>query len=144
MKNRTFLAACVGAVILGAVFGFMPADQNMTKANGQTVVNTTQISRKVRGLNGPTPVKIYIHKDKIAKIETLSNHETPDFFNRAKADSERGAGAEILQCAQIISIEAITQIVDSYHFILYQVPKSFDSLRHFFHSQFWMCALRDT
>ena len=54
MKNRTFLAACVGAVILGAVFG-------------------------------PTPVKIYIHKDKIAKIETLSNHETPDFFNRAKA-----------------------------------------------------------
>lgn len=85
MKNRTFLAACVGAVTLGAVFGFMPADQNMTKANGQTVVNTTHISRKVRGLNGPTPVKIYIHKDKIAKIETLSNHETPDFFNRAKA-----------------------------------------------------------
>ena len=65
MKNRTFLAACVGAVTLGAVLGFMPADQNMTKANGQTVVNTTQISRKVRGLNGPTPVKIYIHKDKI-------------------------------------------------------------------------------
>ena len=85
MKNSTFLAACVGAVMLGAALGFMPSDQNMTKANGQTVVNTTNISSKVRGLHGPTPVKIYIKKDKITKIEALSNRETPDFFNRAKA-----------------------------------------------------------
>ena len=71
--------------MLGAALGFMPSDQNMTKANGQTVVNTTNISSKVRGLHGPTPVKIYIKKDKITKIEALSNRETPDFFNRAKA-----------------------------------------------------------
>ncbi|MCI6074957.1 MAG: FMN-binding protein [Prevotella sp.] len=95
MNNKTFLAACVGAVMLGAALGFMPTDQNMTKANGQTVVNTTNISRTVRGLNGPTPLKIYIKKDKITKIETLSNRETPDFFNRAKAVLKQYEGKSV-------------------------------------------------
>lgn len=95
MNNKTFLAACVGAVMLGAALGFMPTDQNMTKANGQTVVNTTNISRTVRGLNGPTPLKIYINKDKITKIETLSNRETPDFFNRAKAVLKQYEGKSV-------------------------------------------------
>ena len=95
MNNKTFLAACVGAVMLGAALGFMPTDQNMTKANGQTIVNTTNISRTVRGLNGPTPLKIYIKKDKITKIETLSNRETPDFFNRAKAVLKQYEGKSV-------------------------------------------------
>ena len=95
MNNKTFLAACVGAVMLGAALGIMPTDQNMTKANGQTVVNTTNISRTVRGLNGPTPLKIYIKKDKITKIETLSNRETPDFFNRAKAVLKQYEGKSV-------------------------------------------------
>ena len=95
MNNKTFLAACVGAVMLGAALGFMPTDQNMTKANGQTVVNTANISRTVRGLNGPTPLKIYIKKDKITKIETLSNRETPDFFNRAKAVLKQYEGKSV-------------------------------------------------
>ena len=95
MNNKTFLAACVGAVMLGAALGSMPTDQNMTKANGQTVVNTTNISRTVRGLNGPTPLKIYIKKDKITKIETLSNRETPDFFNRAKAVLKQYEGKSV-------------------------------------------------
>ena len=95
MNNKTFLAACVGAVMLGAALGFMPTDQNMTKANGQTVVNTTNISRTVRGLNGPTPLKIYTKKDKITKIETLSNRETPDFFNRAKAVLKQYEGKSV-------------------------------------------------
>ena len=95
MNNKTFLAACVGAVMLGAALGFMPTDQNMTKANGQTVVNTTNISRAVRGLNGPTPLKIYIKKDKITKIETLSNRETPNFFNRAKAVLKQYEGKSV-------------------------------------------------
>lgn len=95
MNNKTFFAACVGAVMLGAALGFMPTDQNMTKANGQTVVNTTNISRTVRGLNGPTPLKIYIKKDKITKIETLSNRETPDFFNRAKAVLKQYEGKSV-------------------------------------------------
>ena len=95
MNNKTFLAACVGAVMLGAALGFMPTDQNMTKANGQTVVNTTNISRTVRGLNGPTPLKIYIKKDKITKIETLSNRETPDLFNRAKAVLKQYEGKSV-------------------------------------------------
>ena len=81
--------------MLGAALGFMPTDQNMTKANGQTVVNTTNISRTVRGLNGPTPLKIYIKKDKITKIETLSNRETPDFFKRAKAVLKQYEGKSV-------------------------------------------------
>ncbi|MGI6222250.1 MAG: FMN-binding protein [Prevotella sp.] len=95
MKNRTFLFSCVAAVMIGSTLGFMPSDQNMTKVNGQTVVNTTNISRKVRGLHGPTPVKIYIKKGKITKIETLSNQETPNFFARAKTVLKQYQGKSV-------------------------------------------------
>ena len=59
-------------------------DGVMTKENGTYVVNTTTLGKKVDGYAGPTPLKVYIRKNKIEKIEFLPNQETPKHWNAAK------------------------------------------------------------
>jgi len=59
-------------------------DGVITKEDGMTVVNTTTIARDVEGYNGPVPVKIYIKKNKVAKIEVLKNQEGPKYMAKVK------------------------------------------------------------
>jgi len=59
-------------------------DQVMTKENGVYVVNTTALSKDVQGYAGTTPVKVYIKKNKVEKVELLKNQETPKYFTRVK------------------------------------------------------------
>ena len=54
-------------------------DGVMTKENGMYVVNTTTLGKNVVGYVGATPLKIYIQKDKIVKVEALKNQETPKY-----------------------------------------------------------------
>ena len=56
----------------------------MTKEKGMIVVNTTELTRDVKGFKGTTPVKIYIKKNKVVKVEALPNQETPRFFDKVK------------------------------------------------------------
>lgn len=51
----------------------------MTKENGTYVVNTTTLGKKVTGYVGATPLKVYIEKDKIVRVEMLRNQETPKY-----------------------------------------------------------------
>ena len=54
-------------------------DGVMTKENGVYVVNTTTLGKKVTGYVGATPLKVYIEKDKIVRVEMLRNQETPKY-----------------------------------------------------------------
>ena len=56
----------------------------MVKENGAYVVNTTELGKKVDGYAGPTPLKVYIRKGKVEKIEFLPNQETPKYWNAVK------------------------------------------------------------
>ncbi len=58
----------------------------MTKEDGMYVVNTATLGRKVTGYVGATPLKIYIKKNKIEKIEALRNQETPKYMARIKKE----------------------------------------------------------
>lgn len=62
------------------------ADDVITKENGVTVVNTTSLAEDVEGYAGPVPLKIYIKKDKIERIEPLKNLETPKYWSLVKRD----------------------------------------------------------
>lgn len=62
----------------------MPGDGPITKEGRSTVINTSTLAKSVEGYNGATPLKIYIEKNKIVKIEALDNQETPKYFNRVK------------------------------------------------------------
>lgn len=59
-------------------------DEVMVKENGVYVVNTTELSKDIQGYAGTTPVKIYIKKNKVEKVEFLKNEETPKYFARVK------------------------------------------------------------
>ena len=59
-------------------------DGVMTKENGMYVVNTTTLGKNVIGYVGTTPLKIYIQKDKIVKVEALKNQETPKYNAKVK------------------------------------------------------------
>ena len=52
-------------------------DSVMTKSGSVYVVNTTTLGKKVSGYVGATPLKVYIEKNKITRVELLSNQETP-------------------------------------------------------------------
>lgn len=59
-------------------------DGVMTKENGMYVVNTTTLGKNVVGYVATTPLKIYIQKDKIVKVEALKNQETPKYNAKVK------------------------------------------------------------
>ena len=40
-------------------------DNIITTENGMTVVNTTELTRDIKGFKGITPVKIFIKKNKV-------------------------------------------------------------------------------
>ena len=62
----------------------MKCDDVLTKENGVYIVNTTTLAKDVRGYRGSTPLKIYIKKDKIQKVEALQNRETPSYFKQVE------------------------------------------------------------
>lgn len=59
-------------------------DDIITKEDGMTVVNTTELGKDVIGYVATTPLKIYIQKNKVVKIEALKNQETPKYFIKVK------------------------------------------------------------
>ena len=59
-------------------------DSAITKENGTYIVNTTTLTQNVEGYNGPVPVKLYIKKNKIEKVEILKNNETPKYLAQVK------------------------------------------------------------
>jgi uncharacterized protein with FMN-binding domain len=60
------------------------ADDVITKEDGMTIVNTTTLGKDVEGYNGPTPLKIYIKKNKVERIEFLKSMESPKYYAMVK------------------------------------------------------------
>ena len=84
------------------------ADETMTKGNGMTVINTTSIGKNVEGYNGTTPLKIFIKKNKVVKIEALKNQETPKYFIKVKkALLDKWNGLKVKD-AKNLKVDAVT------------------------------------
>ena len=73
------LVACA-TVLLSA----MPGDEVISREGKTYVVNTTSLTKNIKGYIGTTPLKIYITNNKIDKIEALPNQETPKYFAKVK------------------------------------------------------------
>lgn len=77
----SLVLAAVAAMSFSEVGAALTAQGAMTKQNdGTYVVNTTSLAQNVRGFRGATPLRVYIKKDKIVKVEALPNKETPQYF----------------------------------------------------------------
>jgi len=76
----------VVTLIFGAftMQSFITNDDTMKKENGSYIINTTNLCKSIEGYNGPTPLKIYIKKNKVEKIEFLKTQETPKYYSKVK------------------------------------------------------------
>ena len=63
---------------------FVADDNVMTKEDGMYVINTTTLGSDIEGYNGPTPLKIYIKKNKVERLEFLKSMETPKYYAKVK------------------------------------------------------------
>jgi electron transport complex protein RnfG len=70
-------------IILG-IQSFIANDDTMTKENGVYIINTTELGKNIEGYNGPTPLKVYINKNKVEKIEFLKSMESPKYYAKVK------------------------------------------------------------
>ncbi len=80
----------------------------MTKEDGMTVINTTTLGSQFIGYTDITPVKIYIQKNKVVKVEALKNQETPKYFAKVKKQIlDKWNGLKVND-AQKLKVDAVT------------------------------------
>ena len=84
MKKILFGALALIALAVTLQSALPKGDDIITKEDGMTVVNTTELGKDVIGYISPTPLKIYIQKNKVVKVEALKNLETPKYFAKVK------------------------------------------------------------
>ena len=123
IKTFSCCAVLAGALMLQS---WMAGDQTMTKENGMTVINTTTLGKDVQGYLGTTPLKIYIEKNKVVKIEALKNQETPKYFIKVKkALLEKWNGMKVKD-AQKLKVDAVTGATYSSNAVIDNVKLGLD------------------
>ena len=128
MKKNLIKTLSCGALIVAALTlqSWMAADQTMTKENGMTVINTTTLGKNVQGYIGATPLKIYIQKNKVVKIEALKNQETPKYFLKVKkALLEKWDGLKVKD-AKNLKVDAVTGATYSSEAVIENVKLGLD------------------
>lgn len=102
LMNKRTIGMVSGAALAVSLFASAAVNSEpITRSSDTTVVNTTEISKTVRGFKGATPVEIYIKKNKIVKVEALPNRETPQYFAKAKVLLKQFEGKTVKKAAQM-------------------------------------------
>ena len=107
MKKTLLTVGCMAI----AAIALMSADKKakaMVKENGAYVVNTTEIAKDVVGYEGTTPLKVYIRKNKVEKIEFLPNNETPKYWNAAKKQLQNAWDGKTVKEAKTMKVDGRT------------------------------------
>ena len=128
MKKNFIKTLSCGALIVAALIlqSWMAADQTITKEYGMTVINTTTLGKNVQGYLGATPLKIYIQKNKVMKIEALKNQETPKYFLKVKkALLEKWDGLKVKD-AKNLKVDAVTGATYSSEAVIENVKLGLD------------------
>jgi len=127
MKKTLIKTVSCCSLIVGALtLTSWAADNVMTKENGMTVINTTTLGKNVQGYIGTTPLKIYIEKNKVVKIEALKNQETPKYFIKVKkALLEKWNGKKVKD-AKALKVDAVTGATYSSEAVIENVKLGLD------------------
>ena len=111
---------------LFCLMSFMAGDDTMTKENGVYIIDTTELGKDVEGYNGPTPLKVYINKNKVEKIEALKSFETPKYYVKVKkALLEKWNGMKIKE-AKALKVDAVTGATFSSEAVIKNVQLGLD------------------
>ena len=110
-KIFKFMALIVGMFCFQS---FIVGDEMMTKENGMYVVNTTTIGKDIEGYNGPTPLKVYINKNKVERIEFLKSMESPKYYSQVKKALLEKWNGKTVKDARTLQVDAVTGATDYY------------------------------
>ncbi len=125
-KTLIKTVSCCSLIVAALTLTSWTADNVMTKEDGMNVINTTTLGKSVEGYNGNTPLKIYIQKDKVVKIEALKNHETPKYFALVKkALLEKWNGKKVKD-AKALKVDAVTGATYSSEAVIENVKLGLD------------------
>ena len=108
MKRLMMTVSSCSLMVVALTLMSWKADDTMTKENGMTVINTTTLGKDVQGFLGATPLKIYIQKNKVVKIEAMKNQETPKYFLKVKKNLlDKWNGVKVKD-AKKMKVDAVT------------------------------------
>ena len=121
-KTLIKTVSCCSLMVVALTLMSWKADDTMTKENGMTVINTTTLGKDVQGFLGATPVKIYIQKNKVVKIEAMKNQETPKYFLKVKKHLlDKWNGVKVKD-AKKMKVDAVTGATYSSKAVIENVP----------------------
>ncbi len=105
---------------------FMVGDDTMTKENGVYVINTTEIGKDIEGYQATTPLKVYIKKDKVEKIEFLKSLETPKYYAKVKKALLNTWDGKKVKDAKTQNVDAVTGATYSSEAVIENVRLALD------------------
>ena len=105
IMKKTFIT-----LLLMTAFIAAEAQQVMRKEkDGTYVVNTTTIANDVEGYAGPTPVEVYIKKNKIVKVVPLKTMDGPKYVAKVKNGMlTKYEGMKIEKKAPLPKVDGVT------------------------------------
>ena len=123
MKQIRYIFLFVMAI---AIQSFMVSDDPMTKEDGMIVINTTTLGKSIEGYNGPTPLKVFIKKNKVEKIEFLKSQESPKYYAKVKKElGDKWNGLKVKD-AQAQQVDAVTGATFSSEAVIKNVQLALD------------------
>jgi len=108
------------------VMSFIAVDDTMTKEDGAFVINTTTLGKDVEGYAGPTPLKVYIRKNKVEKIEFLKSQETPKYYVKVKKALQEMWNGKSVKDAKTLQVDVVTGATFSSEAVIKNVQLALD------------------
>ena len=105
---------------------FIVGDETMTKEDGMYVVTTTTIGKDIEGYNGPTPLKVYIKKNKVERIEFLKSMESPKYYAKVKKALLEKWNGKTVKEARTLQVDAVTGATFSSEAVVQNVQAALD------------------
>ena len=98
----------------------------MTKEGDTYIVNTTTLGKDVIGYMDTTPVKVYIKKNKVEKVEFLKNQETPKYFAKVKNALQTKWDGQKVKDAAKMKVDGVTGATLSSNAVIKNVQLALD------------------
>ena len=108
------------------LMSFMAGDDTMTKENGVYIIDTTELGKDVEGYAGPTPLKVFIKKNKVEKIEFLKSPETPKYYVKVKKALQEMWNGKSVKDAKNLQVDAVTGATFSSEAVVKNVQLALD------------------
>lgn len=106
----------------------MSNDTITVMPDGEIVVNTTPLCKRVVGYGGRVPLRIHVRNSVVERVEPLKNYESPEFFEKAVTLLDKWNGKKVEE-AMMMQVDAVSGATFSSRAIIANVQAGLDYLQ---------------